>query len=348
MQSATATSFTYSLASGLNLAAATGTITAGLNDVWISLGTYAASGTLSVELTRTTAAKPSEWTIAGGMELVSSQQTIVLGTPTFGNTNAVPTPPATLAPGQYAVIVSNYVAFEERYNPTGNSDILVLGVYSGHLANSGNTVDIYQIGSRAGGDVMALNGYVPFYRVDHVSYSNVAPWPTEPDGDGPALIRINTADYGNDASNWEASNSGGTPGQANLAIDTSSPTVPINLAGQAFLSPSRGDQPHLDRLHRCGELRGLLRDLSRRQLHRHVGHDFLCGYDHRDRNELHLYRGGRQPRRIPELPVREHQPRPAGGNLQHRAHLDADRDLLQRAADGKHGHDPSQLRRNRA
>ncbi len=40
VQSATSTSFTYSLASGLGLAAATGTITAGLNDVWISLGTY--------------------------------------------------------------------------------------------------------------------------------------------------------------------------------------------------------------------------------------------------------------------------------------------------------------------
>ena len=238
VQSATATSFTYSLASGLNLAAATGTISAGLNDVWISLGTYAASGTVSVVLTRTTNAHPSEWTIAGGMELVSSQQTVVLGTPAFGNTNAVPTPPATLAAGQYAVIVSNYAAFEERYNPTGSSNILVLGVYSGHLSNGGDTVDIYQIGSRAAGDVTALNGYVPFYRVDHINYNNAAPWPTAADGDGPALIRIHAADYGNDAINWEASNSGGTPGQANLVIDTLPPTVPTNLAGQALLSPT--------------------------------------------------------------------------------------------------------------
>ena len=54
VQSATATSFTYALAGGLNLTAATGTITAGLNDVWISLGTYSMSGAVSVELTRTT------------------------------------------------------------------------------------------------------------------------------------------------------------------------------------------------------------------------------------------------------------------------------------------------------
>ena len=83
VQSATASSFTYALAGGLDLAAATGTITAGLNDVWISLGTYATSGTVTVQLTRTTAAKPGEWTVAGGMELVTSQQTTVMGTPTF-------------------------------------------------------------------------------------------------------------------------------------------------------------------------------------------------------------------------------------------------------------------------
>ena len=134
--------------------------------------------------------------------------------------------------------MSNYAAFEERYNPTGSSNILVLGVYSGHLGNGGDTVDIYQVGSLESGSVAAENGYVPFYRVDHVNYNNAAPWPTEPDGDGSALIRIHTADYGNDAINWEASNIGGTPGQPNLVIDTTPPSVPTNLAGQALLSPT--------------------------------------------------------------------------------------------------------------
>ena len=239
VQSASASGFTYTLASGLNLAAATGTITAGLNDVWISLGTFTTSGTVSVELTRTTAASPGEWTVAGGMELVSSQQqTTVLGTPTFGNANSNPTPPATLAPGQYAVIVSNYAAFEERYNPTGTNNILVLGVYSGHLGNGGDTVDIYQVADRANGTVAAPSGYIPFYRVNHVSYNNAAPWPLEPDGNGPALIRIHTADYGNDAVNWEASNAGGTPGQANVVIDSSTPSTPANLSAQAVFSPT--------------------------------------------------------------------------------------------------------------
>ena len=122
----------------------------------------------------------------------------MLGTPTFSS-YSIQHPTATLAPGQYAVIVSNYAAFEERYNPAGTANILVLGVYSGHLSNGGDTVDIYQVGNLESGSVAAANGYVPSYRVDHINYNNAAPWPTEPDGDGPALIRINTADYGNDA-----------------------------------------------------------------------------------------------------------------------------------------------------
>ena len=60
------------------------------------------SGTVSVQLARTTDAKPSEWTVAGGMELVAGQGTIVLGTPTF-NSYSIQNPTPTLAPGQYAV-----------------------------------------------------------------------------------------------------------------------------------------------------------------------------------------------------------------------------------------------------
>ena len=239
VQSASSTTFTYTLASGLNLAAATGTITAGLNDVWISLGTYTTSGTVSV------AAYPHHRRHA---QRVDGRRRDGTGRPASRppcwarRRSATPTrsrhPPATLAPGQYAVMVSNYAAFEERYNPTGTNNILVLGVYSGHLGNGGDTVDIYQIGNRDNGSVAAPNGYVPFYRVDHVNYNNAAPWPTEPDGNGPALIRIHTADYGNDAINWEASNAGGTPGQANVVIDSSTPSTPANLAAQAVFSPT--------------------------------------------------------------------------------------------------------------
>ena len=76
-------------------------------------------------------------------------------------------------------MVSNYAAFEERYNPAGTANILVLGVYSGHLSNGGDTVDIYQVGNRESGSVAAANGYVLSYRVDHINYNNAAPWPIQ-------------------------------------------------------------------------------------------------------------------------------------------------------------------------
>ena len=146
------------------------------------------------------------------MELVNGQQTTVLGVPTFSS-YSIQHPVPTLAPGAYAVLVSNYAAFEERYNPTGSNNILVLGVYSSHLSNGGDTVDINQVGNRQSGSVAPLNGCVLSDRVDHINYNNAFPWPTAPDGDGPALIRINTADYGNDPINWEASNAGARPGR---------------------------------------------------------------------------------------------------------------------------------------
>ena len=188
----------------------------------------------------------------------------MLGTPTFGNTNSMPTPPATLAPGQYAVIVSDYAAFEERYNPTGLNNILVLGVYSGHLGNGGDTVDIYQIGNRDRRRRDArLNGYVPFYRVDHVNYNNTAPWPTEPRRQRPGLsphshgrLRQRRRQLGGEQRRRHART-------ANLVIDTSTPSVPTNLAGQAIAArPRRSASP--GRLFRSAERRGLLRHLSQR------------------------------------------------------------------------------------
>ena len=339
VQSASASGFTYALAGGLDLAAATGTITAGLNDVWISLGTFATSGTVTVELTRTTAASPAEWTVAGGMELVSSQQqTTVMGTPTFGNTNSIPTPPATLLPGQYAVIVSNYAAFEDRYNPTGTNNILVLGVYSGHLNNGGDTVDIDQIGARASGDVAALNGYLPFYRVDHVNYNNAAPWPASPDGNGPALLRARSRlRQRREQLGGQRRGRHARPGRPRLRhVAAHGAHGP---GGPGPVKPDIGDQPHLEYVVRPAERRGLLRDLPRWQRDRHVDCGLLCRYDGPSGDELHLYGGGRQPRRLPECPVGGHRRQRTGHHFL--GHLlggqPAHGGLFQRAAAPGHG-----------
>ena len=260
------------------------------------------SGAVSVQLTRTTAAKPSEWTVAGGMELVTGQQTTVLGTPTFSS-YSIQHPAATLAPGAYAVLVSNYAAFERTLQspPTTSWCWAFIRAISATAATRSTST---RSALATSGSVAPPNGYVPSYRVDHVNYQNASPWPTEPDGNGPALIRIHTADYGNDPINWWASNAGGTPGEANLVMDSSTPSVPANLAGQALLSPtaeisltwsaSSDPQSYV-------AYYDIYRNGSRR---RHFDHDLLCGHGHLVRNELHLYRDGRQPRRIREQPRR--------------------------------------------
>ncbi|NLH16281.1 MAG: hypothetical protein GX455_06860, partial [Phycisphaerae bacterium] len=50
-----------------------------------------------------------------------------------------------------------------------------------------------------------------YIRAEQVSYDDVAPWPTEPDGTGQVLQRIDPAAYGNDAQNWQAGDP--SPGQ---------------------------------------------------------------------------------------------------------------------------------------
>ena len=49
------------------------------------------------------------------------------------------------------------------------------------------------------------NNFIQFVRVDRVNYDDKAPWPTYPDGAGPALTKIAEKEYGNDYINWTSS-----------------------------------------------------------------------------------------------------------------------------------------------
>lgn len=85
----------------------------------------------------------------------------------------------------------------------------IYGPYSGALSNGGETVEISRPDEPDG-------AVVPMIPVDAVAYDDAAPWPTEPDGDGPSLARLSPATYGNDPRNWQASAAGGTPGLRNV------------------------------------------------------------------------------------------------------------------------------------
>ncbi len=95
-------------------------------------------------------------------------------------------------------------------------NVQVLGPWIGSLDKSGEAVSI----SRPGDE--ELDGFVPYYRVDHVNYGDNAPWPSEPDGSGVSLVRKAFDLFGNDPVSWIAGSTlHGTPGRGETV-----PTLP--------------------------------------------------------------------------------------------------------------------------
>lgn len=112
-----------------------------------------------------------------------------------------------LAPGAAAIIcATNPAAFQLQYNVPTN--VTVYGPYSGQLNNAGEHLKLEHPGDRE------TNGFLPFYRMDHVLYAPDGAWPTQADsGNGISLERVTLEGYGNDPINWQASSaSNGTPG----------------------------------------------------------------------------------------------------------------------------------------
>jgi hypothetical protein len=88
------------------------------------------------------------------------------------------------------------------------ANVQVFGPWGGALDKSGGAVSISKPGDPE------LDGFVPYYRVDHVNYDDITPWPTAPDGNGPSLVRREMPLFGNDPASWMAGGAvGGTPGR---------------------------------------------------------------------------------------------------------------------------------------
>jgi hypothetical protein len=114
-------------------------------------------------------------------------------------------PPITIPAGGYLLVVKDPEAFTWRY--PGIPAWSILGPYDGRLNNAGEKVELSKPGDESGG----IRYYI---RVDRVNYSDgshpedcpggVDLWPTEPDGDGNSLTRIDPNLYGNDPNNWDA------------------------------------------------------------------------------------------------------------------------------------------------
>jgi len=105
-------------------------------------------------------------------------------------------------------------AFRTKYGTNGT----VLGPWSGRLDNAGESVELAAPDNpqTTGPDL----GLVPYVLIDKVVYSDVAPWPTNADGFGASLQRVNFAGYGNDPANWVAATpNAGSSGQSDTDGD---------------------------------------------------------------------------------------------------------------------------------
>jgi hypothetical protein len=112
-----------------------------------------------------------------------------------------------LQPSSWAVIVGkdvNPAMFRALYNidPT----IPVLGPCVRALGNSGDAIRLFKpLLLPDGSNIVDM-------LVEEIEYSDRAPWPTEADGGGPSLERVELTAFANDVQNWQLGRNGGSPG----------------------------------------------------------------------------------------------------------------------------------------
>ena len=126
-----------------------------------------------------------------------------------------------LAPDGYAVLI--------EFNPAKEPDkatslarrldipdgVPILGPLRGQLANDGDTVVLYKPDSPQGLDREDA-GFVPYIVVDQLNYSDTSPWPSEADGLGASLQRLNPDRFADDPVNWKAA--APNPGRENRQL----------------------------------------------------------------------------------------------------------------------------------
>jgi hypothetical protein len=81
------------------------------------------------------------------------------------------------------------------------SSTSVFGPWKGGLGNEGDTVRLERPLAPV---TRGTNQIVPYITADQVRYGSKSPWPLEADGAGAALVRRNSAEFGDDAQNWVA------------------------------------------------------------------------------------------------------------------------------------------------
>jgi hypothetical protein len=166
------------------------------------------------------AAPTNTWKIAGGVDYTFPQN-------------------VTLPAGGFLLLVNfdpvgdptSLAEFRSRYN--ANPSLPLFGPYSGHLANSGETVGLYKPDPPQTPPHPDA-GFVPYVLVEQVSYLATAPWPTGASATGSSLQRVSTTQYGNEPTNWFVA--APTAGQANTTnpLDGNGDGLPDAWQSQYF------------------------------------------------------------------------------------------------------------------
>ncbi|PYK99200.1 MAG: hypothetical protein DME19_09570 [Verrucomicrobia bacterium] len=116
------------------------------------------------------------------------------------------------ANGLLLLVGTDAALFRQKYNVPLN--VPVFALYPRVLQESGETLAL-QRPDPPDVDINTGSIFIPYIDVDAVRYVRKPPWPTNADGLGPSLERLNASAYGNDPINWRASYGPGTPGRAN-------------------------------------------------------------------------------------------------------------------------------------
>ena len=110
-----------------------------------------------------------------------------------------PATPVTMAPGQIILLIKNAAAFKSEYGINSLDGLTYYEWSDGGLGNGGEKPELQMPGD------IDTSGRRQYIRIDRVSYDDIAPWPTEPDGTGQVLQKpaAKLHLYGNDVVNWQ-------------------------------------------------------------------------------------------------------------------------------------------------
>lgn len=122
----------------------------------------------------------------------------------------------TIAANSYEVVSPNSAQTQATYNKTP------IGIYTGKLDNGGETITL-----RDNNSVI----------VNSLTYDDVPPWPTSPDGTGPSLALKDPEMDNTVATSWAACPCGSSPGVANEVFTAGLPDL-INLSTPQNVTPS--------------------------------------------------------------------------------------------------------------